>query len=155
MPDDPILDDARRAFLDAARTATLATTRPDGRPRLVPICFVVSGASDGATAVLYSPLDEKPKATADPLALGRVRDLLARPEATLLVHRWSEDWTNLGWIRIDARADVMPPGGHEHASAAAALRRKYAQYEGHDLETRPILRFTPTALTAWGRIEGD
>jgi PPOX class probable F420-dependent enzyme len=36
--------EARRAFLTAGtRTAILATTRPDGRPHAVPVCFVLDG----------------------------------------------------------------------------------------------------------------
>jgi nitroimidazol reductase NimA-like FMN-containing flavoprotein (pyridoxamine 5'-phosphate oxidase superfamily) len=34
--------EARRAFLTTGtRTAILATTRPDGRPHAVPVCFVL------------------------------------------------------------------------------------------------------------------
>ena len=156
-----ILDDRSRAFLAAARTATLATTAPSGRPRLVPICFVV-GADDPAGRVrLYSPLDEKPKAAADPHALGRVRDILTRPEATLLVDRWSEEWDRLGWLRMETSAVVLEPGAgravsdqpREHVDAVAALRAKYPQYAGHRLEERPLLRFTVERVVAWGALD--
>ena len=42
-------------FVSEARTATLGTIAEDGRPRLVPICFVLDGD------VLFTPIDEKPK----------------------------------------------------------------------------------------------
>ena len=146
---DPILATNERAFLAAARSATLATIAPDGRPRLVPICFVLLGAATAAR--VYSPLDDKPKASADPLDLARVRDLLARPAATLLVDRWSEDWDRLGWLRLDVRATIVEPGpGEDHASVVAALRAKYPQYERHHLESRPILRFEIERVVAWG-----
>jgi PPOX class probable F420-dependent enzyme len=36
--------EARRSFLlSGTRTAILATTRPDGRPHAVPVCFVLDG----------------------------------------------------------------------------------------------------------------
>jgi DNA polymerase-1 len=57
------LEDADRALLDAARRATLATIDPQGRARLVPVCFVVQADGD----ILWSPLDEKPKTAADVL----------------------------------------------------------------------------------------
>lgn len=146
---DPILATNERAFLAAARSATLATIAPDGRPRLVPICFVLLGA--GTAARVYSPLDDKPKASPDPRDLARVRDLLARPAATLLVDRWSEDWDRLGWLRLDVRATIVEPGpGEDHASVVAALRAKYPQYERHHLESRPILRFEIERVVAWG-----
>jgi PPOX class probable F420-dependent enzyme len=167
---DGLLDHRSRAFLATARTATLATTAPSGRPRLVPICFVV-GADDPAGRVrLYSPLDEKPKAAIDPHALARVRDILARSEATLLVDRWSEDWDRLGWLRLETSAGVLEPGadtaatgadgtatGHlpEHADAVAALRAKYPQYAGHRLDERPLLRFTVERVVVWGALDAD
>jgi PPOX class probable F420-dependent enzyme len=159
-----MVDDRSRAFLVAARTATLATISPSGRPRLVPICFVV-GEDDAVGRIrIYSPLDDKPKAVADPHRLARVRDVLARPEATLLIDRWSEDWDRLGWLRLDTSADMLEPsaahrpaGEHEreHADAVARLRAKYPQYAGHHLEERPILRFTVQAVVAWGALGAD
>ena len=157
---DPILAPNERAFLAAARSATLATIAPDGQPRLVPICFVLLGAATAAR--VYSPLDDKPKASADPRDLARVRDLLARPAATLLVDRWSEDWDRLGWLRLDVRATIVEPGdrgdrgeGDDHASVVTALRAKYPQYERHHLESRPILRFEIERVIAWGDLAAD
>jgi PPOX class probable F420-dependent enzyme len=156
MPTDSILDPRDRAFLAAARTATLATTAPSGRPRLVPICFVVGADGPDGWTRLHSPLDEKPKRTGDPRHLARVRDLLVRPEATLLVDRWSEDWSRLGWLRIEAAAELLEPGHEErdeHRAAVAALRARYPQYETHRLEERPILRFTIQRVVRWGNLD--
>ena len=154
---DPILAPDQRAFLVAARSATLATIAPDGRPRLVPICLVVLGEDPAPR--LFSPLDDKPKASADPRDLARVRDLVARPAATLLVDRWSEDWDRLGWLRLDVRATIVEPGSGggtgDHASAVAALRAKYPQYERHRLESRPILRLEIERVVAWGDLALD
>jgi PPOX class probable F420-dependent enzyme len=155
-----MLDDRSRAFLVAARTATLATIAPSGRPRLAPICFVVGEDDPAGRVRIYSPLDEKPKASADPHHLARVRDVLARPDATLLVDRWSEDWDRLAWLRLETSADLLEPSAHgaageherEHADAITGLRAKYPQYAGHRLEERPILRFTVRRVVAWGAL---
>ncbi len=159
MPDISILDEGPRRFLASARTATLATISPSGRPRLVPICFVLRVDEPGAQVRLYSPLDEKPKTGDDPHDLARVRDLLARPEATLLIDRWSEDWTDLAWLRLDARGELLEPEPSELRDRAVrvlvidALRAKYPQYETHSLEERPILRFTIGRAVAWGNLD--
>jgi PPOX class probable F420-dependent enzyme len=154
-----LLDERWRAFLGAARSATLATTTPSGSPRLVPICFVIGGAGDPAARVrLYSPLDDKPKAITDPHRLARVRDIRARPVASLLVDRWSEDWERLAWLRLETSADLLEPAdgadagneASEHAEAVAALRAKYPQYADHRLAERPILRFIVERVVAWG-----
>lgn len=158
MTDVPLLDPAMRSFLVEARTATLATIGPSGRPRLVPICFVVGDDDPSGPPRLHSALDDKPKRGDDPHDLARVRDLLVLPEATLLVDRWSEDWDRLGWLRLETRAELLEPGpdeAAEHDGAVRALRAKYAQYATHRLEDRPILRFTVFRVVSWGSLEPD
>ena len=151
MADDSILGPDASAFVAAARRATLSTIGPAGRPRSVPICFVLGpGGLGTGTPPIHSPLDEKPKATADPRDLGRVRDLLARPEATLLVDRWSENWARLAWVRLDVRGALVEPGAPDHGAAVGALRAKYPQYGRHRLEARPLLRFTIERVVTWG-----
>ena len=148
------LSPAERTFLADARTATLATIAPDGHPRLVPICFVAGPVEPGHSSRIYSPIDEKPKTAADPATLARVRDLLARPRAAILVDHWSEDWSELGWLRLDAEGDLLAPSpapdvAAERAIAIERLRAKYPQYAGHHLDDLPLLRFVITAVTDW------
>ena len=154
----PVLDEVQRKFAAAARTATLATTSPSGRPRLVPICFVIGADDRIGRPRLYSPLDEKPKRSADPHDLARVHDLLVLPEASLLVDHWSEDWSRLGWLRLHGRAELIEPEPHEreeHATALAQLREKYPQYVGQDLEHRPLIRVTIDEARSWGDLSPD
>jgi PPOX class probable F420-dependent enzyme len=153
---DPVLSMAERAFLADARRALLVTIAPDGRPRPVPICFVL----DPGRPVLYSPLDEKPKTVDDPLRLARVRDLLAEPRVSILVDRWDEDWSRLAWLRIHGRAALLLPedgpaedGPAEHAAAVASLRAKYPRYASHDLDARPIIRIALERATSWGPLQ--
>ena len=147
MPDVPVLTPEQRAFVVAARTAILATIAADGSPRLVPICFVPDGDA------LITPLDEKPKQTHDPHDLARVRDVLARPEVTLLVHRWDEDWSRLGWVRLHGTASLLEPGEPGHAAAIVPLRSKYRQYASQAIDRRPMLRIAIDLATAWGNLE--
>jgi PPOX class probable F420-dependent enzyme len=152
------LDPVQRAFAAAGRTATLATIGPSGRPRLVPICFIVGPDAPDGRARVYSPLDDKPKRSNDPHDLARVQDLLVLPNATLLIDRWSEDWARLAWLRLDCRAVVLEPEPHEraeHAAAIDALRAKYPQYRTHGLEDRPILRFTVDGAISWGDLAAE
>jgi PPOX class probable F420-dependent enzyme len=142
-------------LLGESRTATLATIAPSGRPRLVPICFVLSGDDPDGRPRLHSPLDDKPKRSDDPRDLARVRDLLARPAAAILVDRWSEDWSRLAWLRLDVVGELVepePPTADEHAIAIRALRARYPQYAAHRLEGRPILRFTVERAVSWGSL---
>jgi PPOX class probable F420-dependent enzyme len=148
---DLVLSATERAFAETARRAVLTTISPDGRPRPVPICFVL----DPRRPVLYTPLDEKPKSTDDPLRLARVTDILADPRVVVLVDRWDEDWDHLAWVRILGEASVLQPDADpgEHADVVAALRAKYPQYASHDLESRPIIRIAIHHTTSWGALE--
>lgn len=158
MARPPALTDAERAFVAATRRATLATITPSGRPRLVPICFVLSAGGPDGRPRIHSPLDEKPKRSDDPHELARVRDLLVLPSATLLVDRWSEDWTQLAWVRMECHGELLEPEPREreeHATAIVALREKYPQYRTHRLEDRPILRLTVLDALSWGELAPD
>jgi PPOX class probable F420-dependent enzyme len=152
MPSDPPLSALQRAFIGSARRAVLATIAPDAHARLVPICFSL----DDVLPILYTPIDDKAKRTNDPLALARVHDLQGDPRVTILVDRWDEDWSRLGWVRGEGRAVVLDPAAgrtDEHAAAVSILRAKYRQYETHRLEARPIIRITLERVTSWGRLD--
>jgi PPOX class probable F420-dependent enzyme len=154
------LSAAGHELIRSSRRAVLATITRDGRARLVPICFWMAdlGADpeEADTPLLvYSALDEKPKAVADPLQLGRVRDLLARPAVSLLIDRWDEDWRRLAWVRLDGAARVLGPArpgaadAAEHELAVAGLRARYPQYRTHDLAGRPLIRVAVDRVTEW------
>ena len=104
--------------LTSARVARLATTDPDGRPHLVPIVFAVEGDT------LYSAVDRKPKRST---TLRRIENARARPDVTVLVDHYEDDWQQLWWIRLRGRARVLDDG-QERARALALLREKYPQY---------------------------
>jgi PPOX class probable F420-dependent enzyme len=104
--------------LAAARVARLATIDPDGRPHLVPIVF----ALDGDT--LYSAVDRKPKRSA---TLRRIENARARPDVTVLVDHYEDDWSRLWWIRLRGRARVLDDGD-ERERALELLAAKYPQY---------------------------
>lgn len=146
------LDDQQRRFLADARTATLGTIAADGRPRLVPVCFVLV---DGDPPQVWIPLDEKPKSVADPHELARVRDIERDPRVTLLVDRWSEDWRRLAWLRCDGRAAIVEATANasdadDRRTVVAALRAKYPQYASHALEQRPLVRVAVERARGWG-----
>jgi coenzyme F420-0:L-glutamate ligase/coenzyme F420-1:gamma-L-glutamate ligase len=156
---DTILTGREQAFVAGSRRAVLATIRPDGEPRLVPVCFVLADAADElGRAIIYSPVDEKPKASTDPRDLGRVRDLLVLPAVTVLVDRWSEEWERLGWVRLSGRARLLEPASREDTERARAvemLRAKYPQYATHDLAARPIIRIAVDRVQRWGDLTPD
>ncbi len=124
--------------LTAARVARLATTDPDGRPHLVPIVF----AFDGNT--LYSAVDRKPKRSSK---LRRIENARARPDVTILVDHYEEDWGRLWWIRLRGRARVLDDGD-ERERALALLKEKYPQYLTEPPDG-PVLAVDVTEVREW------
>src|SRR5262245_39687348 len=86
------------AFVQRQRVARLATADADGRPYVVPVCYAFDGAR------FYSPLDEKPKRVAA-TQLKRVRNIEARPEVSLVIDRYDDDWSQLAYLQIAAHAE--------------------------------------------------
>jgi PPOX class probable F420-dependent enzyme len=132
-----------RALVEAARVARLATVGPDGRPHLVPICFVLLGDT------VYSAVDHKPKRSA---RLRRLANIRATGRASVLVDEYREDWRQLWWVRLDGSARVVDDPA-EAARAVAALAGKYEQY-ARQPPAGPVLAVTVTRWSGWSASEG-
>jgi PPOX class probable F420-dependent enzyme len=106
--------------VDAARVARLATLDRDGRPHLVPIVFALAGDT------LYTAVDAKPKRSR---RLRRIENARDRPDVTVLVDHYEDDWSSLWWVRARGRARVLDDSP-EAARALALLAARYEQYSG-------------------------
>jgi PPOX class probable F420-dependent enzyme len=124
--------------LTTARVARLATTDPDGRPHLVPIVFAIEADT------LYTAVDQKPKRSR---TLRRIENARRRPDVTVLVDDYDEDWERLWWIRLRGRARVLDDGS-EREHALALLAEKYPQY-GADPPGGPVLAVDVTEVRTW------
>jgi PPOX class probable F420-dependent enzyme len=125
-----------------ARVGRLATVGPDGRPHLVPVCFALEGD------VLYSAVDEKPKRSK---RLKRLENIRVRPDVTVLVDHYEEDWTQLWWARLDGKARVLDEGP-ERKHALALLREKYGQYRAEP-PTGPVIVVHVDRWRGWSSAE--
>jgi PPOX class probable F420-dependent enzyme len=124
-------------LLGSARVARLGLIDGDGRPRVLPITFAV------ADDAVWTAIDNKPKRSGEP---ARVRWLRRRPEASVCVDRYVDDWTELAWIQLLGRIDVLEVD--RGASGMDALRAKYDQYES-DPPPGPLLRLTVERAVHW------
>jgi PPOX class probable F420-dependent enzyme len=136
-----MLSDTERAFLTRSRIGHLATAGHSGKPHLVPVCFAANADA------IYSAIDEKPKSGR---LLRRVRNILENPNASFLVDHYDDDWSRLGWLRIDGTAELLSDGP-ERSHAAMLLRARYEQYLTMHLSA--IIAIRIRHVRSWGNLE--
>ena len=126
-----------RELIEAERVGRLAFRDGADRPRVLPITFAL------AEGAIWSAIDRKPKRTAEP---ARVRWLRRRPEAALCVDRYDEDWSQLAWVQLLGRIEVLD------AAAAGggldALTARYPQYR-EEPPPGPVLCLKPERSLCW------
>src|ERR1051325_7776505 len=130
----------QRQFLERRRVAHLATADAAGVPHVVPVCYAVRDAT------LYITIDQKPKRG---VPLKRVRNILANPAVAVVVDRYDEDWTRLGWVMLHGRAEILE-GGAEHGEAQAMLRGRYPQLASMRIDDLPVIALRIARVTSWG-----
>jgi PPOX class probable F420-dependent enzyme len=143
MPQRQALTEAETSFVLAQRVARLATADAEGNPHVIPVCYAFDGAR------FYTPLDEKPKRVVES-KLRRVRNISQRPAVALVIDRYDDDWSRLGYLLIRGQACLVVPAEASHAQALALLRERYIQYRSMALEKYPVIAITPEQVTAWG-----
>ena len=121
-----------------APVGRLATVRRDGRPHVVPICFVII---DG---VVYSAVDHKPKRHQH---LQRVSSITATGAASLLVDEYDDDWSRLWWVRLDGAARLVDDTA-EAERAIRSLSDKYPQYRDRP-PSGPVLAVDVQRWAGW------
>ena len=142
-----MLTDPERRFLEAGRVARLATADARGRPHVVPVCYALLDST------VYFTIDEKPKSRPG-ARLKRLANLRANPFAALVVDRYDEDWSRLGWVMVQGRADILD-SGPEHDRAQARLRARYPQLAAMRIEALPVVAVRLDHAASWGRLEAD
>ena len=135
----PSSAESTRSLVARARVARLATIDADGRPHLVPIVFAIEGDT------LYSAVDSKPKRSR---TLRRIENARIRPDVTVLVDCYDDDWARLWWVRLRGRARVLD-GGDEANRAIARLTTKYAPYRDNPPRP-PVLAIDVQEWREWG-----
>ena len=137
-----MLTDQARGFLNNHRVARFATAEPGGQPHVVPICYVVSDNS------VYFTIDEKPKRLTNK-PLKRIRNLQNNPHVALVVDRYEEDWTQLGWVMVQGEAAVLDDG-KEHTKAQRLLKARYPQLHGMQISDLPVIAVRIKHVVSWG-----
>ena len=133
--------DPRVSFTQSP-VARLATSTPDGKPHLVPVVFAVGVDIDHD--VVYTAVDAKPKTTQ---RLRRLANIENNPQASLLVDHYSDDWTQLWWVRADGVATIHHDGEQMH-TGYRLLRAKYPQYQSVAL-SGPVIALAVRRWSSW------
>jgi PPOX class probable F420-dependent enzyme len=126
-----------RWILETEPRGVLSTIDPRGRPHSVPIIFAIDGED------MVTPIDRKPKTGR---LLGRLRNLARDPTATLLVDRWSDEWTDLAWVMIRGRASLQDAA--RSARETEAIIARYPRYRS-TIEGSDVIRLSPDGFSWW------
>jgi coenzyme F420-0:L-glutamate ligase / coenzyme F420-1:gamma-L-glutamate ligase len=133
-----------QAFVEAHRVARLGTVDDARRPLVLPICYIVAGET------LYSPTDAKPKRV--PVQrLKRLKNIQDNPHVALVIDDYSDDWTQLAYVILHGRAEILT-GGSPFERAVAALREKYPQYHHMAIQENPMIAVHLTRAVSWGAV---
>jgi PPOX class probable F420-dependent enzyme len=123
-------------LIESARVARLGLIDDSGHPRVLPVTFAVVG--DQA----WTAVDQKPKRS--PAAeLARVRWLRHRPEATLLIDHYADDWSQLAWVQLIGRVTILTD-----AEPPPQLIAKYEPYRRQP-PPGPLLRLDIERTVHW------
>ena len=127
-----------RGLVAPAPVGRLATVRSDGRPHVVPICFVIMDD------VVSSAVDDKPKRHH---RLQRISNIAATETASLLIDEYDDDWSRLWWVRLDGRARLVDNTA-ESERAISLLSNKYPQYR-NQRPPGPVLAIDVQRWVGW------
>jgi len=141
-----MLSEAERRFLAGRRVGHLATADRHGAPHVVPVCFAIEGDA------LYITVDEKPKRADVPLK--RLRNIAENPAVAVVVDRYDDDWTRLGWVMLRGRAEILTDGT-EHARAQDVLRARYPQLNDMRIGSLPVIAVRVERVTSWGNLAAE
>ena len=133
-----------RRFLTSLRVAHLATADTAAIPHVVPVCFVVRADT------VYVTIDAKPKSKSAK-ELKRMRNIRGNPHVAIVADRYDEDWTRLGWVMLQGRAEILKEG-REHDEAQALLRSRYAQLETMRISAYPVIAVRIERAIGWGNL---
>jgi PPOX class probable F420-dependent enzyme len=126
-------------LLTEARVAHLGLVDDRDRPRVLPVTFVVHAGS------LWSAVDDKPKRVPG-VDLARIRFLERRPDSSLAVDHYEDDWSKLAWVLVMGQTRLVETSAEP--SALEALRAKYEQYRRRT-PGGPLLRLDPERALTW------
>jgi PPOX class probable F420-dependent enzyme len=132
--------------VERARHGVLSTVHPERGVDPVPVVFAVLNGLIGV------PVDTvKPKRSFN---LGRGANVARDPRCALLVEHYSEDWSDLWWVRIHARASAPASSAEADPDWVHALADKYPRYR------RPgavlaVMVLRPTKVSGWAGGTGE
>ena len=139
-----MLSDRERRFLAERRVAHLATADARAVPHVVPVCFAISEST------LYITIDDKPK-RAPGTELKRVKNIAENPAVAVVVDRYDEDWTRLGWVMLRGQAEILT-AGTEHDHAQTLLCSRYPQLAAMQIAHLPVIAIRIAKVTSWGNL---
>lgn len=121
---------------EGSSVAILGTVDAGRGVHLVPVVFTPLERRS-----LFIPIDEKPKRSR---TLRRLTNIDGDSRVSLIADEYSDDWSELWWVRFDGRASVVPSVA---STIESAHRERYPQLEDHALG--PWIEVAVDEVTGW------
>ena len=80
-----------------------------------------------------------------------MKNIAENPAVAVVVDRYNEDWSRLGWVMLHGRADILIQGT-EHDDAQLLLRSRYPQLEAMSIAEHPVIAVRILRATSWGNL---
>ena len=139
-----MFSESERQFLADRKVAHLASADARAVPHVVPVCFAISKGT------LYITIDDKPKQRPG-TTLKRLRNIAENPVVAVVVDRYDDDWSLLGWVMLRGHAEILS-AGREHDNAQALLRARYRQLEVMQIALHSVIAVRIERITSWGNL---
>ena len=77
-----------------------------------------------------------------------LRNIAEKPAVAVIVDRYDEDWSRLGWVMLHGRAEILIQGSMMTRSCCS----RYPQLEAMQIAEHPVIAVRIQRATSWGNL---
>ena len=81
-------------------------------------------------------------------------DIAENAAVAVVVDRYDDDWTLLGWVMLRGDAEILTTGT-EHGHAQTLLCARYPQLHAMQIAQLPVIAVRLERVTSWGNLGVD
>ncbi len=71
-------------------------------------------------------------------------------ERMRVIDQYDDDWSRLGYVLVQGRAELLQPENTLHSRALVLPRERYPQYRTMVMEKYGVIAISPGHIVSWG-----